>query len=173
MDINKLVFLDETSINAGMTRLYGRALKGERVNDYVPDMRFKRTSVLSSVRLNGEMETIYFEGTLNGELFTAYIKKVLAPTLKKGDIVIMDNLSSHKVKGVILPIFEAGATIKYLPPYSPDLNPIELLWSKFKSYLKKVKARSFDSLSNQILPALDSISKQDIINWFRHDGYSC
>ena len=172
MDINKLVFLDETSINAGMTRLYGRALKGNRVNDYVPDMRFKRTSVLSSVRLDGTMVTIYFKGTLNGDLFTEYIKTVLAPTLKKGDVVIMDNLSSHKVSGVILPILEVGATVKYLPPYSPDLNPIELLWSKFKGYLKKVKARTFDSLADQILPALNSISKQDILHWFQHDGYS-
>ena len=156
-----------------MTRLYGRALKGERVNDYVPDMRFKRTSVLSSVRLDGTMATIYFEGTLNGNLFKEYIKSVLAPTLKNGDIVIMDNLSSHKVSGVIDPIIEAGATVKYLPPYSPDFNPIELVWSKFKTYLKKVKARSFDLLETQILPALNSISTHDIHNWFRHDGYYC
>ena len=173
MDIHSLVFLDETSINAGMTRLYGRAPKGERVNDYVPDMRFKRTSVLSSVRLDGTMATIYFEGTLNGELFKEYIRSILVPTLKIGDIVVMDNLSSHKVKGVVEPIIQAGATIKYLPPYSPDFNPIELLWSKFKSYLKKVKTRSFESLENQVLPALNSISTQDIYNWFRHDGYSC
>jgi hypothetical protein len=98
IDSSKLIFLDESGVNTGMTRLYGRALNGNRVNDYVPDVRFERISILSSVRL-GTMVPLTFGGTLNGDLFKAYIKDCLAPTLKKGDIVVMDNLSSHKVKG--------------------------------------------------------------------------
>jgi transposase len=113
-----------------------------------------------------------FKGALNGDLFKAYIKDCLAPTLKKGDIVIMDNLSSHKVQGVTDPIFEAGATVLYLPPYSPDFNPIELLWSKLKAFLKKVKVRSSDKLFDGIADALDTISLSDISNWFAHNNYS-
>jgi hypothetical protein len=100
MDSSKLIFIDETSVNIGMTRLYGRALSGDRVIDYVPDVRFSRTSIVSSVRLDGTITPFTFEGTLNGETFLVYIEKVLAPTLQEGDIVIMDNLSSHKVKGI-------------------------------------------------------------------------
>jgi transposase len=155
-----------------MTRLYGRALNGNRVNDYVPDVRFERISILSSVRLDGTIVPFTFKGALNGDLFKAYIKDFLAPTLKKGDIVVMDNLSSHKVKGVTEPIIEAGATVVYLPPYSPDFNPIELLWSKVKAYLKKIEARSIDRLFGAIADALDTISLSDIKNWFAHDNYS-
>jgi transposase len=164
--------LDESGVNTGMTRLYGRALNGNRVNDYVPDVRFERISILSSIRLDGTMVPLTFEGALNGDLFKAYIKDCLAPTLKKGDIVVMDNLSSHKVKGVTEPITKAGATVVYLPPYSPDFNPIELLWSKVKAYLKKVKVRSSDKLFEAIADALNTISLSDISNWFAHDNYS-
>ena len=104
MDIDRLVFLDESGVNTGMTRFYGRSLSDERVIDYVPDVRFERTSVLSSIRANGDMVPLVFEGALNGELFKAYVSQCLAPTLNKGDIVIMDNLTSHKVKGVLDPI---------------------------------------------------------------------
>ena len=113
-----------------MTRLYGRGKKGERIKDYVPDVRFHRQSILSSVRLNGEMVPLVFSGTLNGDIFKKYITHCLVPTLSNGDIVIMDNLSSHKVTGVIEAISAHGASVLYLPPYSPDFNPIELKWAK-------------------------------------------
>ena len=113
MDTDKLVFLDESSINTGMTRLYGRAPGNKRVTDHTPDVRFERTTILSSVRTNGDMVPLVFEGSLNGEFFREYISQCLAPTLKVGDIVIMDNLSSHKVKGVVEPIIAAGATVVY------------------------------------------------------------
>jgi hypothetical protein len=113
MDINKLIFLDESSINTGMIRLYGRSSSDERVIDYMPDVRFERTSILSSIRANGDMVPLIFEGTLNGELFKAYISQCLAPTLHEGDIVIMDNLTSHKVKGVIDSIVAVGASVIY------------------------------------------------------------
>jgi hypothetical protein len=111
LDVGKLVFLDESSINCGMTRLYGRALAKNRVNDYVPDVRFERTSIVSSLRLNGNTAPLIFKGTLNGELFAAYIEQVLAPTLGEGDIVIMDNCSAHKVKDIFKPIYDRKASV--------------------------------------------------------------
>jgi transposase len=171
MDPNKLVFIDESSINTGMTRLYGREQSNKRVVDYVPDVRSERTTILSSVRADGEMVPCIFEGSLNGDIFTKYISEFLAPTLKEGDIVIMDNLSSHKVKGVSEPIIAAGAKILYLPPYSPDLNPIEMMWSKVKAYLRKAKARTKPLLDMAIAQALNLVTTSDILAWFAENGY--
>jgi transposase len=171
MDADKLVFIDESSINTGMTRLYGRASKGERVVDYTPDVRFERTTVLSSVRANGELVPCTFEGSLNGELFKEYVAKFLAPALKHGDIVVLDNLSSHRVKGAIDPIIAAGANVLYLPPYSPDFNPIEMMWSKIKAYLRMAKARTETMLEVAIAEALNSITVADILGWFMENGY--
>jgi transposase len=166
------VFLDESGVNTGMTRLYGRSKGSKRVVDYVPDVRYQRTSILSSVRLDGTIVPLTFTGALNGELFVKYITEFLVPTLKKGDIVVMDNLSSHKVNGVIQPIVASGATVLYLPPYSPDFNPIEMMWSKIKAYLRKVKARTPDMLFNTIGEAFNYVSISDISSWFLKDGYS-
>jgi len=172
MDVDSLVFLDECSVNTGMTRLYGRGMSSERIVDYTPDVRFERTSLLSSVRSNGDTVPLVFEGSLNGELFKEYISKCLVPTLCKGDIVIMDNLTSHKVNGVVELILAAGAKVVYLPPYSPDLNPIEMMWSKIKAHLRKVKARSHDELMVAIANAFDLVSCTDILGWFAENGYS-
>jgi transposase len=155
-----------------MTRLYGRSKKGDRVNGYAPDVRFERTSVISSVRLDGAQVPFMFQGTLNGELFSVYIKEALSPTLKRGDIVIMDNLSSHKVKGALGPIYEKGAKAIFLPPYSPDLNPIEMSWSKMKSVLRKLKAATYEEMVESMKTALDSFTKSDIAGWFSHSGYN-
>jgi len=154
-----------------MTRLYGRGKKGERVKDYVPDVRFQRQSILSSVRLNGEMVPLVFSGTLNGDIFKEYITHCLAPTLSEGDIVIMDNLSSHKVTGVIEAISARGASVLYLPPYSPDFNPIELKWAKVKTFLKKARSKTLDLLDSAIAQSLDLVSAADILGWFTHCGY--
>ena len=170
-DINKLVFLDESSINLGMTRLYGRALKGERVDDYIPDVRFQRTSILSTVRLNGSQNPYIFTGTLNGERFKKYVDDTLSPALFEGDILILDNSSVHKVHNVLDSVIIKGVTVVFLPPYSPDFNPIELLWSKMKTFLRKAKAHTKDNLEEALNQALDSITVQDIKNWFCHDGY--
>ena len=145
MNLDSLVFLDESSINTGMTRLYGRSTGSDRVVDYTPDVRFERTTILSSVRANGDMVPLVFDGSLNGDIFKEYVAKCLAPTLKVGDIVIMDNLSSHKVAGVIDPIIAVGAKVLYLPPYSPDFNPIEHVWANFKEWLSYNSCR-FPSL---------------------------
>ena len=172
LDVNELIFLDESGIDLGMTRLYGRAPTNERVIDYVPDVRYDRVSIVSTVRLNGTQVPFVFEGTLNAPLFSAYLKKFVVPTLSKGDIVVMDNSSVHTAKGAIDPIINAGAKVLFLPRYSPDFNPIELLWSKMKSFLRKAKARTFDALMDAIKEALDSITLKDIESWFKNDGYA-
>jgi len=156
-----------------MTRLYGWGERYARVEDYVPDSRFERTSVLSAVRLSGVKASISFRGTLNGDIFALYVKYVLAPTLNTGDVVLLDNLSSHKVDGVWDPVFERGAFVWFLPVYSPDLNPIELMWSKVKAVLRKLKARTHEELQKALRAALDTIALVDIKNWFKHDGYHC
>jgi len=171
VDPRKLIFLDESGVNTGMTRLYGRAPKNERVVDAVPDMRFSRTTLLSSIRMDGTMVPCVFDDALNGAMFREYVRVFLVPTLKPGDIVVMDNLSSHKVSGILEMIEAAGAQVRFLPPYSPDLNPIELMWSKIKAILRKLKIRSKDLIDSAIASALDAVSLSDIRNWFSHDGY--
>ena len=172
MDASSLVFLDETGINLGMTRLYGRAFGEERVIDYVPDVRFDRVSLLSSVRLDGTLVPLTYSGTLDGKLFLAYVTQCLAPTLKYGDIVIMDNASPHKVKGIVEAIEAAGACVIYQPTYSPDFNPTENMWSKLKAALRKAKARTMDALDEALKLALDAVSLDDIKGWFATTGYS-
>jgi transposase len=155
-----------------MTRLYGRAPRNRRVNDYVPDVRFERTTIVSTIRLSGEQAPFIFKGGLTGDIFSAYVEKMLAPTLRQGDIVVMDNLSSHKVSGALEPIYQKGACVFFLPPYSPDLNPIELSWAKMKAGLKKLKPRTTEELIPALQIALNSFTQEDIANWFKHDGYT-
>jgi len=171
MDSSKLIFIDETSINTSMTRLYGRAEGGDRVIDYIPDVRFERTSIVSSVRLDGTITSLAFEGSLNGDIFLCYVKQFLVPTLREGDIVIMDNLSSHKVKGIEAAIEAVGAYVLFLPAHSPDLNPIEQMWSKVKACLRKAKARTADVLFEALKNALDAVSAEDVRGWFGEAGY--
>jgi len=156
-----------------MTRLYGWGERHARVEDYVPDARFERMSVLSAVRLSGVNAQVSFSGSLNGDIFALYVKYVLAPTLNVGDVVLLDSLSSHKVEGILDPIYERGAFAWFLPVYSPDLNPIELLWSKLKAVLRKLKARTHEELQKALRIALNAITLVDIKNWFKHDGYNC
>lgn len=169
IDPNRFVFLDETSVNCGMTRLYGRAPKNERIYDYVPDVRFKRTSIISTVRLNGDSVPFMFKGTLDGDLFIGYIEQFLAPTLKEGDILILDSCSAHK-KYELDAVYEQGADVWFLPRYSPDFNPCENGWSKTKSTLRKLKARTEDTLLTHTGVALE-FTASDLAGWFAHCGY--
>ena len=172
MDGSKLVFLDECSVNTGMTRTYGRAEKGERVVDHAPE-QYETQTIISTVRLDGETVPLVLDKALNGDAFKVYLEECLMPTLRDGDIIVMDNLSSHKVKGV-RELIEEGSIkvkVKYLPRYSPEFNPIEEMWSKVKGYLKKVKARTLDTLLDAISDALDLVSLKDIEGWFLHSGY--
>jgi transposase len=155
-----------------MTRLYGRAPKDERVIDYAPDVRFERESVISGISLSGIQAPLMFKGTLNGDVFKAYVKECLAPIVRLGSIVIMDSLSAHMVKGALDPIYEKGGLVFFQPKYSPDLNPIEKAWSKMKSILRKLKPRSKDELLKTMKVALDSITTSDIKGWFSCAGYA-
>jgi transposase len=128
-------------------------------------------TILSSLRIDGTTEALVFDGALNGEMFEEYVRKCLAPTLKNGDIVVMDNLSSHKREGLKEIVEEVGAKIEYLPAYSPDFNPVENMWSKLKSQLRKVKERSKDVLFEAVGAALEMITPQDAEGWFKHCGY--
>lgn len=137
-DRKRLVFLDESGINTDMTRRYGRSVGKTRVVDKVPCNTPKSTTIVSSIRLDGTCAYEVMEGSMTGERFIKYVQDVLVPTLHEGDIVIMDNLKSHKVRGVKEAIYAIGASVVYLPPYSPDFNPIEKMWSKVKTYLRAI-----------------------------------
>lgn len=151
-----------------MTRLYGRALSGERVNDYVPDVRFERTSIMGALGVSGVVAPLIFKGTLNGDLFRVYVKDNLASALKSGDNLVLDNCSVHKIKDILEPLTQKGVNVFFLPPYSPDFNPIELTWSKMKSTIRKLKPRTIKELELSIKIALECIENIDCKNWINH-----
>ena len=164
-------WLDETSVNCGMTRLYGRAHSNERINDHVPDVRFERTSVMGAMGAGGIIAPLTYKGTLNGGFFGAYVKDCLAPAMKRGDTLVLDNLSAHKAQGALRPLIDKGINVVFLPVYSQGFSPIEHAWSKMKAVLRKLKARAADALLPAIAQALDSIAPDDISGWIRHCGY--
>jgi len=172
-DISSLVFLDESGVNTNMSRIYARSLGGQRANDSVPLNTGTSTTILSSIRKNGQTVFKTYSGAINGERFKEYLSESLLPTLGPGDTVVMDNLRVHKVAGVRELIESVGATVMYLPPYSPDLNPIEQMWSKIKAHLRAEKARSVDSLLTAIPIAFDRVSLEHIRGWFTASGYCC
>jgi len=173
MEVSKLVFLDESGVNTNMSRRYGRAFGGERSTDAIPLNKGKSTTILSSVRADGTTVPMVFPGAVNRERFKEYLRDYLVPSLRPGDIVVMDNLPCHKVDGVAHLIESAGAHLLYLPPYSPDLNPIEQMWSKIKAFLRMFKARTVDALLGAIPTAFSLVSVSDIFGWFSAAGYSC
>ena len=156
-----------------MTRLHGWSLKGERIEEYVPDVRFERTSIMAVIGINGYIAPMTYKNTLDGDLFKAYVEQLLINELEEGDILILDNLSVHKKNNneALQPLIDKGIKIVWLPPYSSDLNPIELSWSKLKSIIRKHKPRTTEELMDVLNFALDEITQEDIINWFKHDGY--
>jgi len=156
-----------------MTRGYGWALSGERVVDAVPHGHWKTTTMLAAIRVDGVIPEacLALEGPMTGAVFRQYIEQMLAPTLRPGDIVVMDNLASHKVKGVREAIEAAGAELWYLPPYSPDLNPIERMWSKVKALIKKAKARAQPTLYDAIGQALKAVDSTELAHYYVAAGY--
>ena len=172
LDPDHLVFIDETWATTNMTRRYGRAARGLRLLAPVPHGHWKVTTVVAGLRTSGITAPCVFDGAINGARFRAYIEQMLAPTLRSGDIVILDNLNSHKVAGIREAIEAQGAQIVYLPPYSPDLNPIEQGFAKFKAALRKAAERTVDGLWQTIGRTLDLFSPQQCRNFFKQAGYA-
>lgn len=155
-----------------MTRLFGRAKRGERVADAVPKNYGDNITILGSLSCAGLEAVMTINGAVDTAVFRAYVDQVLVPTLAPGDIVVMDNLGSHKVAGIRDAIEAAGAILLYLPPYSPDWSPIEPCWSKLKTFLRAAKARTREALEEAIRTALDTITATDARGWFMHCGYA-
>jgi len=166
-----LVFIDETWATTNMARRYGRAPVGERLVCAVPHGHWKTTTFVAALRADGLSCPLVIDGAVNGDLFVAYVEQQLVPSLRAGDIVVMDNLSSHKRARVRQAIEGAGCELRYLPPYSPDLNPIELAFSKLKGLLRKAGRRTVEGLWSFLGGALDLFSAQECRNYFRHCGY--
>ncbi len=171
LDPTRLVFLDETWASTNMARRYGRAPRGQRCVAAVPHGHWKTTTFIAGLRHDRVTAPLIIDGPMDGEIFLEYVRSFLCPTLREGDIVIADNLSSHKVLGVKQAIEAQGATILYLPPYSPDLNPIEKLFAKLKGLLRKAAKRTVDALWEQIGRLLDNFSPEECRNYFASAGY--
>jgi transposase len=170
-DSGKLVFIDETGTATNMTRLRGRSPEGQRLVDKTPHGHRKTTTFVAALRNDRITAPLVIDGAMNGETFVAYVQQFLAPTLTPGDVVIMDNLAVHKVVGVRKAIEDVGASLKYLPAYSPDLNPIEMAFSKLKAHLRKAKERTVERLWDRIGETLGLFSGQECQNYFAHQGY--
>lgn len=170
-DPARLVFIDETWASTNMARTRGRAPKGERLRAGVPHGHWKTTTFIAGLRLSGFVAPIVLDGPINGEAFQAYVDQALVPTLRCGDIVVMDNLGSHKGPGVRKAIEAAGATLLYLPPYSPDFNPIEKAFAKLKALLRKAAERTQEGLWNAIGDLLPAITPREAANYFAAAGY--
>lgn len=171
MDPERFVFLDETGAATNMVRRTGWSPKGERLVDAAPFGHWKTTTFLAGLRTSGIVAPLVLSGPMRGEIFRAYVEQFLAPTLSPGDVVVMDNLAAHKVAGVREAIDAVGASVLYLPPYSPDLNPIEKAFAKLKALLRKAATRSRDALWDAIGRLLDRFTPAECRNYLRSCGY--
>ena len=165
------MFIDETGATTKMARLRGRALCGERCRASVPFGHWKTTTFTAGIRLSGMMAPMILDGPMDGAAFVAYVDRVLVPDLRPDDVVVMDNLPAHKVKGIRETIEAAGAGLLYLPPYSPDFNPIEMAFSKLKAFLRKRAARSVEQLWSALVQAIETFTPNECQNYFAAAGY--
>jgi transposase len=172
LDPNRLVFIDETWAATNMTRRYGRCARGLRLRASVPHGHWKLTTLVAGLRTAGISVPCVFEGAINGQRFRAYVEQMLAPTLAPGDIVLLDNLRSHKTAGIAEAITARGAQLIYLPPYSPDLNPIEQAFAKYKALLRKAAERTVDGLWQTIGQIADLFPPAECRNFFKSAGYA-
>lgn len=170
LDPDRLVFIDESSAKTNLTRLRGRAPRGQRVKSHAPYGRWQTTTMLCGLRLQGATAPMILSGAIDSESFTEYVRQVLAPRLQPGDIVVMDNLASHQVANAHQAIAAVGASVVFLPPYSPDFNPIEMMWSKVKQILRSAAGRNFEELCNAMAKAIAAISHSDALGYFTHCG---
>jgi transposase len=167
----RLRFLDEAGATTILTRLYARAIGGGRTTESVPRNYGASTSMIATMGTSGIEAMMTIEGSVDTVVFNEYCRQVLRPTLKAGDVIVLDNLGAHKASRIAEIAKECGARVIWLPPYSPDFSPIELMWSKVKTYLKKAKARTQEELEKAIASALETITESDCRNWFAHCGY--
>lgn len=172
MNPAQLVFIDETWAATNMTRQRGRCPRGERLVAAVPHGHWKTSTFVAALRTTGLTAPLVLDGAMNGEAFRAYVEQILVPTLVPGDIVVMDNLASHKVAGIREAIEAAGARLLYLPPYSPDLNPIEQSFSKLKTLIRKAAARTREALWNAIGRFVGRFAPRECANYFANAGYA-
>lgn len=168
----RFIFVDESAVNTAMTRRYGRAPKGERAYDSAPRNYGAQTSVIGAMGLRGLVATLMVEGAVDTDCFNAYLEQVLGPRLRRGDVVVLDNLTAHRASRIEEVTAGRGAQVLWLSPYSPDFNPIEQCWSKIKTYLRGAKARTRQRLEEALAAALGLVTKTDIRGWFKHCGYS-
>lgn len=171
LDPAHLVFIDETAVSTNMVRLRGRAARGVRLVGFAPFGRWETITFVAALRHNKMTATMVFEGAMTGEMFLAYVEQCLVPTLRRNDIVVADNLLAHKVAGVEEAIEKAGATLRFLPKYSPDLNPIEMTYSQFKAFLRKAAQRTLPGLYRTIRSFVPRLGPRECANYFRHAGY--
>jgi transposase len=172
LDPERLVFIDETWAKDNMVRLYGRCLRGRRLLDKVPLARWETTTFLGALRCEGLTAPMVLDGPIDGVWFLVYVEQVLCPTLRTGDIVVMDNLGSHRSPRIQQAVEARGASLLYLPKYSPDLNPIEKAFAKLKARLRKAAERSTEALWNRIGEILDDFTPQECANYFKAAGYA-
>ena len=171
LESQRLKFVDESGVNLALTPLYGRALGGQRAVGSVPQNYGQNVTVLGALGTQGLQALMTVDGATDGEVCGIFVRQVLCPTLRRGDIIVMDNLGAHKVAGIREAIEECGSQVVYLPPYSPDFSPIEPWWSKLKAGLRRVGARTRRALERALTQTLPSLTATDARAWFRHCGY--
>lgn len=171
LDLTRFKFVDESGVNLALTRLFGRAPRGERVVDAVPKNYGENLTMLGALSASGVEALMTVNGATDGEVFLAFVREVLTPTLEPGDVVVWDNLGAHRSAAVRAVVEARGARLLFLPPYSPDMNPIERCWSKMKTFLRAAKARTREALETAIKQALATVTESDARAWFAHCGY--
>jgi transposase len=169
--VRHYVFLDECGVTTDLLRLYGRSPRGTRLADHTPCSHWQAHTVIAALRLEGLGAPAVFDGPIDSPSFLAYVEQVLVPTLQPGDVVVLDNLAVHKQPEVAMAIAQAGAHLRFLPPYSPDFNPIELAFAKLKAFFRAARPRSFDEVCGLLAAALDLFTREECANYARHCGY--
>lgn len=170
-DLRHYVFLDECGVTTDLIRRYGRCARGLRLRDYTPCGHWQTHTVIAALRLEGLTAPAVFDGPIDNPTFLAYVEQVLVPTLRPGDVVVLDNLAVHKQPDVRAAIARVGALVRFLPPYSPDFNPIELAFAKLKAFLRAMRPRTFEQVCHLIAAALDLFTPNECANFARHCGY--